>query len=113
MFWQLQSKHEQVSSEEKLRHIAGFLPLLCDVLFAGATSAAPRLSSQSRSEGRTRVNLKIKLLNITNLAFTSSKFPQGPSLNSLTAFLIVHSCLANENEHIASPEKIRTALGAA
>ena len=111
-FWQYQTESEYISSKEDLCKSATFLPLLLAVLFGGIISAPSELLPQSLSEGHSRLSLKNHLRDTTNLALRICQFPRRPSLNSLTAFLIIHSCPGDENEDVTSPEVIRTALRA-
>lgn len=111
-FWQYRIESDYISSEDNLRKSAAFLPLLFAVLFGGIISAPSELLPRSLSEGHSRLKLKTHLRDITILALQICQFPRRSSLNSLTAFLIIHSCSVDEKEHMTGPEITRTALRA-
>ncbi|KAL7270116.1 hypothetical protein RUND412_007186 [Rhizina undulata] len=86
-----------------------FLPLLFSILYAGAMSMSSKLV-KTVFEGQTKESISNHFYAATTNSLALTSFPRSPTINSLTAFLIVQTCQIREEEPLTSCSFVSMAM---
>ncbi|KAF3927017.1 hypothetical protein ABW21_db0201973 [Orbilia brochopaga] len=109
-FWKLQV-HE---STDDMHFSPTFIPLLFAVLYTGALSISNRKFSEAfpdKDHTRNMITGHLHRAALATLAVTA--FPRGPTLSSLIAYLLIHTCKIREEEPLTSYAFVGVAMRAA
>lgn len=98
--WYPENMHECPTGE--LVDSPTFLPLLLAVLYAGAISLSAKATLALTDGEHTKSSLTSHLYGATMAGLGACAFPRSPTISSLTAFLIVQTCLIREEEPLTS-----------
>ncbi|KAK6353084.1 hypothetical protein TWF696_005074 [Orbilia brochopaga] len=109
-FWKLQV-HE---TTDGMSFSPTFIPLLFAVLYTGALSISNRKFSEAfpdKEHTRNTITSHLHRTALATLAVTA--FPRGPTLSSLIAYLLIHTCKIREEEPLTSYAFVGVAMRAA
>ncbi|KAF3929606.1 hypothetical protein ABW19_dt0209432 [Dactylella cylindrospora] len=109
-FWKI--KNEE--SIENLHFSPTFVPLLFAVLYTGSLSISSRKFNEAfPDKGHTRNVITDHLHKAALATLAVTAFPRGPTLSSLIAYLLVHTCKIREEEPLTSYAFVGVAMRAA
>ncbi|KAK6524912.1 hypothetical protein TWF281_011806 [Arthrobotrys megalospora] len=109
-FWKIK-EHE---TTDDIHFSPTFLPLLFAVLFTGALSISKRKFEEAFPDKEHSRNVITGHLNRAALgALAITAFPRGPTLSSLIAYLLIHTCRIREEEPLTSYSFVGVAMRAA
>ncbi|KAJ6263523.1 hypothetical protein Dda_2087 [Drechslerella dactyloides] len=109
-FWKLKA-HE---STDGISFSPTFIPLLFAVLYTGALSISNKEFSRvfpDKEHTRNDITSHLHRAAMATLAVTA--FPRGPTLSSLIAYLLIHTCKIREEEPLTSYAFVGIAMRAA
>lgn len=101
-FWRWYPTHLEECPTGELTDNPTFLPLLMAILYGGAISLSSKATTTLTRGEHTQASLTSHLYGATMAALGACAFPRSPTVNSLTAFLIVQTCLIREEEPLTS-----------
>ncbi|EWC47093.1 hypothetical protein DRE_03462 [Drechslerella stenobrocha 248] len=109
-FWKLKSQDDT----NNLSFSPTFVPLLFAVLYTGALSISNSSFKEAFPNPNHPRNVITSHLHRTALATLSiTAFPRGPTLSSLIAYLLIHTCKIREEEPLTSYSFVGVAMRAA
>lgn len=101
-FWRWYPDNMQHCPAEELTDSPTFLPLMMAILYAGAISLSAKATAALTHGEHTQASLTSHLYGATMASLGACAFPRSPTVNSLTAFLMVQTCLIREEEPLTS-----------
>ncbi|EPS43547.1 hypothetical protein H072_2486 [Dactylellina haptotyla CBS 200.50] len=109
-FWKL----KEMETTDNLTFSPTFIPLLFAVLYTGALSISNRKFNDAFPDKEHTRNIIISHLNRAAMAALAvTAFPRGPTLSSLIAYLLIHTCKIREEEPLTSYAFVGVAMRAA
>jgi hypothetical protein len=101
-FWHWCRNSHTSMPDEKLIDDPSFLPLLFAILLCGAVAGSPTLLTDAALEGVTRAALVERLRSTVHITLRLCQYTRLPTLNTLLASVLTHSCSDFEDEPLTS-----------
>ena len=113
LFWKICGSNRDVAPKPKHADLLQLLPLLFAVLLSGIVCTPSGLLRDTLREGYTPISLRAHLEKATIIALKIYQFPRLPTLNSITAFLLLQNFSHCHDEIMDSQTMVATLIIAA